>query len=463
MADGNTGKGTIQAYDAVAAVALVLLASCTGAWLVLHSRISVVLLPALLAAFLLSLLTGRHAGRARQALAALQLETERRIAAEEALREAHRLEAIGRLTGGVAHDFNNHLTVISSNVELLKRRLPHDAASLQRLADAAMEGVSRAASLTQRLLTLSRPQPADPEPLDVNAVVGGMLDLLRRTLGESVTVRTGLASRLWLSFTDATRLESALLALAVNAQAAMQGGGVLTIRTDNVSLDAGEGDATAREYVMIAVSDTGIDALPEDAGCDPPTAGRTAPGAGGSLRPVHDFARASGGYLRIDPLSAAGHTVRLYLPRYVPHPPAPVPATQPNTGAGETVLVVEDDETLRHTAADALREIGYQVLEAPDAMEAVRLLADRGGIDLLFTDIGLPGGVNGRALADAAQNVHPGLKVLFTTGYRDRPELSAGEPRLLAKPFSLEQLEAKVREVLGAPLAQRAPASTESA
>ena len=424
-------------------------------------------IPAMLALVALCLAAARQARRESVAQAALQAETQRRQIAEEALRHAQKMEAVGRLTGGIAHDFNNHLTVISSNVELLKRRLPPGMPEPARLADAAMQGVRRAAALTQRLLSFSRQQTLDPEPLDAGQLVSGMLDLLRRTLGEKIAIDTASARGLWLTRTDANQLESVLLNLAVNARDAMPSGGRLTIETANRTLDdshaADRADLTPGQYVMIAVSDAGMGMSREirDRALEPFFTTKPAgEGSGLGLSTVHGFVRQSGGLMRIETAPGRGTTVRLYLPRFVvPALPLAAAVDEGYRAPGETatVLVVEDDDPVRSASAEALREIGYHVLEAPDAMEAVRLLADRGGIDLLFTDVGLPGGVNGRALADAARNIHPALKVLFTTGYkRDailRLGLSQEEEHFLPKPFSLEQLEAKVRMVLDMPAA----------
>jgi signal transduction histidine kinase/ActR/RegA family two-component response regulator len=436
-------------------------------------------IPATVALFVLSLLAARRARRESAMLATLQAEIRRREQAEDALRQVQKMEAVGRLTGGIAHDFNNHLTVISSNVELLKRRLPKGAEGLARLADAAMHGVRRAATLTQRLLAFSRQQTLDPEPLDAGQLVAGMLDLLRRTLGEGVLVETAFAGALWPTRIDANQLESALLNLAVNARDAMPRGGRLTIETANAALDesyvAQNADLTAGHYVMIAVRDTGIGMSPDvQARAFEPffTTKPFGQGTGLGLSMVYGFVKQSGGHVRIDSEPGEGTTIRLYLPRYV-QPPPPM-AVVGNAiagrahGAAETVLIVEDDDTVRHAGVEALRDIGYQVLEAPDAMEAIRLIADRGGIDLLFTDVGLPGGVNGRALADAAHNINPALKVLFTTGYTGDSALQSGalneDVHFLAKPFSLQQLEAKVREVLDAPAPDHAMhVRTESA
>jgi signal transduction histidine kinase/ActR/RegA family two-component response regulator len=434
-------------------------------------------IPATIALFAMSLLAARRARRETAARAQLEAEIDRRAQAEEALRQAQKMEAVGRLTGGIAHDFNNHLTVISSNVELLIRRLPDNAAGVVRLADAAMQGVRRAATLTQRLLAFSRQQTSDPEPLDASRLVAGMLDLLRRTLGESIMIETQSTRGLWLTRIDANQLESALLNLAVNARDAMPRGGRLTIETGNAALDeacvAGHAGLTPGQYVMLAVRDTGAGMPPEaQARAFEPffTTKSLAQGTGLGLSMVHGFVAQSGGHVTIDSEAGRGTTVRLYLPRYT-QPAAALAAAAGSPGracGNQTVLVVEDDDTVRNAAVEVLREIGYQVLEAPDAMEAVRLLADRGGVDLLFTDVGLPGGVNGRALADAARNINPALKVVLTTGYTRESTISAGrmaeEEHFLAKPFTLQQLEEKIREVLDAPAAGLAvPLRTESA
>jgi signal transduction histidine kinase/ActR/RegA family two-component response regulator len=427
--------------------------------------------PATICLFALSLLAAWRARRESMMLVELRAEIRRREQAEEALRQAQKMEAVGRLTGGIAHDFNNHLTVISSNIELLMRRLPENAAGVTRLADAAMHGVRRAATLTQRLLAFSRQQTLDPEPLDAGALVSGMLELLRRTLGEGVSVETVLPGRLWLTRIDANQLESALLNLAVNARDAMPGGGRLTIETGNAVVDrshaAGRADVTAGDYVMIAVRDTGVGMSSEvQARAFEPffTTKPFGRGTGLGLSMVYGFIAQSGGHVTIESAPGQGTTIRLYLPRYVQQP-APLAvaggagSSRP-PGTVETVLVVEDDDTVRRATVEALRDIGYHVLEAPDAMEAFRLIADRGGIDLLFTDMGLPGGVNGRALADAAYNVSPALKVLFTTGYDGHAALAPGKCNdgadFLAKPFTLQELEVKVREVLDAPAAGHA-------
>ncbi len=423
-------------------------------------------IPATLALLLLSLLATQQWRRQHATLAQLRTEVERRELAEEALRQSQKMEAIGRLTGGIAHDFNNHLTVISSNIELMQRRMPPGSEALRKLTDAAMSGVQRAATLTHRLLAFARQQPLDPEPLDLGRMVTGMSDLLRRTLGEDVAIETVLAGGLWQTRVDANQLENVLLNLAVNARDAMPNGGKLTIETANAYLDdayaASRAEVTAGQYVMLAVTDTGMGMTTEviEKAFEPFfTTKPLGQGTGLGLSMVYGFIKQSGGHVAIYSEPGHGSTVKVYLPRFIrpeEKPPASKGAVraQPR-GTGETILVVEDDEDVRHSAVEALRDMGYEVLEAGDAMEGVRLIVDRGGIDLLFTDVGLPGGVNGRALADAARSAQPGLRVLFTTGYTRNAILHNGvldhDVHFIAKPFSLTALAAKVREVLDTP------------
>jgi len=422
-------------------------------------------IPATLGLFALSLLATRQARRRNATLAQLQHEVERREQAEEALRQSQKMEAIGRLTGGIAHDFNNHLTVISSNIELLQRRLPPGTESLLRLTDAAMTGVQRAATLTHRLLAFSRQQPLEPEPLDVGKLVSDISELLSRSLGEHIAIETDLAGSLWQTRVDANQLENVLLHLAVNARDAMPASGRLTIQTANAYLDnsyaAAHPEVTPGEYVLLAVSDTGCGMPPEVVSkvFDPFfTTKPLGQGTGLGLSMVYGFVRQSGGHIVIVSAPHRGTTVNVYLPRYVrPAPAAPAPARRLAHPPGhvETILVVEDDAAVRRTVVEALRELGYEVLEAPDAMEGVRLVVDRGCIDLLFTDVRLPGGVSGRELADAARSAQPGLRVLLTTGYG--PDILPDEDALeegisfIAKPFELASLAEKIREILGSP------------
>lgn len=457
MSDGKTSTHTVEVVRLLAAASLLgpLLAVACGALLAWHpGAVSPAAAGLAIAAFgiagavacAISFVVLRTLRGDVPLMERLRQEAERREAAEAALRQLQKMDAVGRLTRGIAHDFNNHLTAISSNIELLARRLPKDSEPLARLTDAAMQGVRRAAALTHRLLAFSRQQAPDPEPLDIGRLVGSMAELLRRTLGESVTVRTITPDGLWLAWADANQLEAALLHLAVNARENMPDGGTLTIEAANVSAGDQPGNAPC---VMLAVSDTGrnggdhpaLDATPL------PDSDRL------GLSMVYGFARQFQGEVRLFGTADGGSSVRLYLPRYAPAPVLQEAVERP-AGGSETILVVEDEDSVRQASAAALRDMGYEVLEAPDAMEGFRLIADRGGVDLLFTDLGLPGGVDGKALADAARNVSPELKVLFTTGYRlgaagTDPVAGAGA-MLLPKPFTFDQLAAKVREALGA-------------
>jgi signal transduction histidine kinase/ActR/RegA family two-component response regulator len=441
--------------------------SVIGEWRSIMATHLIFGIPATLSLLALSLLAMRQWHRQQDTLEQLQDEVRRREVAEETLRQSQKMEAVGRLTGGIAHDFNNHLTVISSNIELLQRRLPPDSSSLTRLTEAAMAGVQRAATLTHRLLAFSRQQPLEPEPLDVSRLVSSMSDLLRRTLGEHIAIETVLAGGLWQTQVDANQLENVLLNLAVNARDAMPAGGRLTIETANAHLDqpyaAANAEVTAGQYVMLGVTDTGCGMTAEVISKAFEPFFTTKPlgqGTGLGLSMVYGFVKQSGGHVAIYSEPGEGSTIKVYLPRFIRPETQPAGTRKPAAsahprGSGETILVVEDDEAVRRASVEALRDIGYEVLEAGDAMEGVRLIVDHGGIDLLFTDIGLPGGVNGRALADAARSAQPGVRVLFTTGYTRNAVLHNGvldhDVHFIAKPFNLDVLAEKVREVLAAP------------
>ncbi|HKH97118.1 MAG TPA: ATP-binding protein [Beijerinckiaceae bacterium] len=395
----------------------------------------------------------------------VEAEVAERVKAEEALRQAQKMEAVGQLTGGIAHDFNNLLTIITGNLELLSRHLPDDASRLRRLAEAAMQGAHRAATLTQRLLAFSRRQPLDPKPVDPNKLVASITDMLRRTLGETVALETVLAGGLWQTRVDGNQLENALVNLAVNARDAMPAGGKLTIETANASLDdayvAGVPEPVpAGQYVLLAVSDTG-------SGMDKPTLERVfepffttkepGRGTGLGLSQVYGFVRQSGGHVRIYSEVGHGTTVKLYLPRLTGTVEDAGETGRPTMhalarGEGETILVVEDEEELRAFSAEALRELGYRVVEADDARNALRALDEAAPIELLFTDVVLPGGVNGRELADEVVRRSPRTRVLFTTGYTKNAIVHHGrlDPgvHLLGKPFTYGELASKVRILL---------------
>ncbi len=388
-------------------------------------------------------------------------------AAAERLRQSQKMETIGQLTGGVAHDFNNLLTVIIGNIETIRRHIEHMddalASRLRRASDQAMRGADRAATLTQRLLAFSRRQPLDPKPIDANRLILGMSDLFNRTLGEHVAVETVVGVRLWLAHADPNQLENALLNLAVNARDAMPKGGKLTIETCNVYLDerytSSVSELSPGQYVQIAVSDTGTGMSKElSAQAFEPffTTKDVGHGTGLGLSQVYGFVKQSGGHVKIYSELGEGTTVKIYLPRLVgaevPQEPDEQRQEAPPGDLGEMVLVVEDDDDVRAYSVEALRDLGYRVCEAPNGATALRVLKNEPRIRLLFTDVGLPGGMNGRQLADAARALSPRLLVLFTTGYARNAIVHGGrlDPgvHLITKPFSYDELAAKVRDVL---------------
>ncbi|MBO1907775.1 response regulator [Microvirga sp. 3-52] len=391
-------------------------------------------------------------------------EVSERLKAEEALRQAQKMEAVGQLTGGIAHDFNNLLTIIVGNIELLQRRLPEGNERILRAAEHAMEATRRAATLTQRLLAFSRRQPLDPKPVDANKLVAGMSDLLRRTLGETVMLETVLGGGLWRSQADPNQLENAILNLAVNARDAMPDGGKLTIETANARLDEAYVDVLAEpvppgQYVLVAVSDTGtgMDKATMEKVFEPFfTTKEAGKGTGLGLSMVYGFVRQSDGHIRIYSEVGEGTTIKIYLPRLIgsDEEPAEIPANKPAMvrGSGETILVVEDEPALRAYAVEALRDLGYRVLQAADGREALSVVEQHPEIELLFTDVVLTGGMNGRALADRISMHKPDLPVLYTTGYTANAIVHNGrlDPgmHLISKPFTYAELASKVRRML---------------
>ena len=391
-------------------------------------------------------------------------EVARRAAAEEALRQAQKMEAVGQLTGGVAHDFNNLLTVIIGGLDTVRRSKPEDRGRIERALDMALQGAQRAANLTGRLLAFSRRQPLAPKPLEANALVRDMTELLHRTLGEQIELEGVLAPRLWRIEADQNQLESAILNLAVNARDAMPDGGKLTIETANTLLDeaytATDSEVVPGQYVVIGVSDTGC-------GMSKQTVERVfepffttkdpGRGTGLGLSMVYGFVKQSGGHVTIYSEENEGTTVKLYFPRYLGNAAeeaAPVEVAMPMGSEGEVVLLVEDNAEVRAYSLMILTELGYQVVEAVDAESALAVLRSSQRVDLLFTDVVLPG-KSGRVLADKAAALRPGLKVLYTTGYSRNAivhhgRLDAGV-QLITKPFTLEQLAARVRDVLDRP------------
>jgi signal transduction histidine kinase len=394
-------------------------------------------------------------------------EIAQRAKAEESLRQSQKMEAIGHLTGGVAHDFNNLLTVIGGGVETLQRMLATiplgvDTIRVKRSLGMIAQGADRAAILTHRLLAFARRQTLDPRPLDANKLVAGMSELLRRTLGESVVLETVLAGGLWRTAADANQLENALINLAVNARDAMPDGGKLTIETANSHLDevyaAEHDDVAVGQYVMIAVSDTGT-------GMDRDTLSRVfepffttkdiGQGTGLGLSQVYGFIKQSNGHVMLYSEPGQGTSVKLYFARLAAErsevaeksAEAVIPP-----GYGETILVVEDEPAVREHSVNSLLDLGYRVLSAGDGHAALRLLARVAEIQVLFTDIGLPGGMTGRQLVDVARARRPDLKVVYTTGYARNAMRHGGvldpDTELLPKPFSFGALATKIRAVL---------------
>ncbi len=410
--------------------------------------------------------------RSEQALADLNATLEQQVrdrtaelmAAEATLRQSQKMEAVGQLTGGLAHDFNNLLTGITGSLELLALRLGQGKfTELDRYLNVAQGAAKRAASLTHRLLAFSRRQTLDPKPTDINQLVGGMDDLIRRTVGPAVTVKAAGADGLWAVLVDPNQLENALLNLCINARDAMPDGGSLIIETGNQTLEESEAKALelpVGEYVSLSVSDTGggmtADVIAR--AFDPFfTTKPLGEGTGLGLSMVYGFARQSGGQARIYSQPGQGTKVCLYLPRHLGDErvfEAPAGAQKSQRGDGETVLVVDDEPSVRVLLYEVLRELGYQVLEADTGASGLRILESGRRVDLLVTDVGLPGGMNGRQLADAALVTRPNLKILFITGYAENAAVGAGHLKpgmhVLTKPFSLEILGAKVREIIAA-------------
>ena len=381
---------------------------------------------------------------------------------EGQIRQMQKMEAVGQLTGGVAHDFNNMLAIIIGSLDLAKRRLTGaEDARIGTCIENATESALSAAQLTSRLLAFSRQQALQPQPLDPNKMVAGMSELLRRTVFEDVRIETVLAGGLWRVNADPNQLESAILNLCINARDAMPDGGQLTIETANAHLDdayaASEPEVQPGQYVMVGVTDTGTGMAPEvvQRAFDPfYTTKGVGKGTGLGLSQVYGFVKQSGGHVKIYSEPGHGTTVKIYLPRLRKGEPAP--QAEPGSAAprgreGEVVLVVEDDDRVRHMSVDALRELGYTVVQASDAAQALTVLAVQPQISLLFTDVVMPD-VNGRRLAEMARERRPSLKVLFTTGYSRNAVVHNGvlDPGVafLPKPFTVEQLSRKVREVL---------------
>ena len=383
--------------------------------------------------------------------------------AQEALRQSQKMEAVGQLTGGIAHDFNNLLAGISGSLELLSKRLREGRLNgMDRYIDAAQGSAQRAASLTQRLLAFSRRQTLDPKPTDVNRLISGMEDLIRRSVGPDVEVEVVGAGGLWATIIDQSQLENALLNLCINARDAMApDGGRLTIETSNKWLDdraAKARDLPPGQYVSLCVTDTGAGMPPEvQAQAFDPffTTKPMGQGTGLGLSMIHGFVRQSGGQVRLYSEMGKGTTMCLYLPRYLGDVRGEdeLRATPVAEGGhGETVLVIDDEETVRMLVAEVLGDAGYNVIEAPDGPSGLAILSSDRRIDLLISDVGLPGGMNGRQVADAARVSRPDLKVLFITGYAENAAVGNGllapGMEVMTKPFVMGDLAAKVHDMI---------------
>jgi PAS domain S-box-containing protein len=386
---------------------------------------------------------------------------ERLKATEEALRQSQKMEAVGQLTGGIAHDFNNLLTGIVGSLDLLQTRLNQGRTdNVARYINAAMTSANRAAALTHRLLAFARRQPLVPKGVDVNQLVVSLEDLLRRTIGETIDLEIVASDNLWRTLCDPNQLESALLNLAINARDAMPDGGKLSIATLNARLDSVTADTPALEpgdYICIDVTDTGVGMSAEVAAraFDPFfTTKPIGQGTGLGLSMIYGFARQSNGHATIESRIGQGTSVKLYLPRHhgdsaAPHAAA-VKAAQ-HAVPGETVLVVEDEPVVRGVMLEMLAEQGYRTLEAVDGPSGLKILRTSERVDLLVTDVGLPG-MNGRQLADQAREVRPGLKILFVTGYAESVAISDGflQPgmEMITKPFDLDHLSRRIRAMV---------------
>ncbi len=384
-------------------------------------------------------------------------------AAHESLRQSQKMEAVGQLTGGIAHDFNNLLAGISGALELLSKRLSEGRLNgMERYIDAAQGAAQRAAALTQRLLAFSRRQTLDPKPTDVNRLIHGMDDLVRRSIGPDVTLEVVGAGGLWVTKVDPSQLENALLNLCINARDAMAPhGGRLTIETSNKWLDgraARDRDLPPGQYVSLCVTDTGSGMTPEiQAQVFDPffTTKPMGQGTGLGLSMIHGFVRQSGGQVRIYSEIGKGTTMCLYLPRYIGEAgvdEAVLDQAVVEGGHGETVLVIDDEQTVRMLVAEVLGEAGYHVIEAPDGPSGLDILRSDRRIDLLISDVGLPGGMNGRQVADAARDTRPDLKVLFITGYAENAAVGNGllapGMEVMTKPFVMADLAVKVHDMI---------------
>ncbi len=384
--------------------------------------------------------------------------------AEDQLRQAQKMEAVGQLTGGLAHDFNNLLAAITGSLEMLEMRISQGrSADYDRYMVAAKSSAKRAAALTHRLLAFSRRQTLDPKPVSVNRLVNGLEELIRRTVGPEITVEFVGAARLWTTFVDGGQLENSLLNLCINARDAMPDGGRLTVETANRWIDARsarEHDLVSGQYVSLSVSDTGTGMPPSviARAFDPfYTTKPIGQGTGLGLSMVYGFAKQSGGQVRIYSEVGKGSMVCIYLPRHLGDGEIAEEAAEPNgvpkhDGSGKVVLVVDDEAIVRMLIVDVLTELGYEALEAHDGPSALKIIDAKIKLDLLITDVGLPSGMNGRQVADAARIRQHDLKIMFVTGYAENAVVGNGhlDPgmHILTKPFPIDELSRRIREIL---------------
>jgi len=400
--------------------------------------------------------SGRHITAEREARVALEN-------AQDQLRQSQKMEAVGQLTGGLAHDFNNMLTAISGSLELIQLRVRQGRTDdLDRYVSMAQQGAKRAAALTHRLLAFSRRQTLDPRPTNVNRLIAGLDDLLRRSVGPTVEIEVVGAGGLWTTLVDPNQLENALLNLCINARDAMPDGGRITIETANKWLDdkaAADRDLPPGQYISLCVTDTGSGMTAEtiERAFDPFfTTKPLGEGTGLGLSMIYGFVRQSGGQVRIYSELGQGTTMCLYLPRTHAEEAAEDAGARPvdevASDAGETVLVVDDEPAVRVLIAEVLADLGYETIEARDARSGLAILESGARVDLLITDVGLPHGMNGRQLADAARVGRPELKVLFVTGYAENAVIGNGHlapgMHVLTKPFNMDALATRIRELI---------------
>jgi signal transduction histidine kinase len=382
-----------------------------------------------------------------------------RLRAEALQRQAQKMEALGQMTGGIAHDFNNLLTVIVGNLELLRNRIGDDTRAIRHV-DMALMGADRGAKLTHQLLAFARRQPLEPRAVNLAQLLPDLTDMLSRTLGELIEIETVGLPGVWNVSIDPHQFETAVLNLAINARDAMPQGGKLTLELANVRLDEAyatlHDEVEAGQYVVFGVTDTGV-GMPQEVAArafDPFFSTKGDSGTGLGLSMVYGFVKQSGGHIKIYSEPGHGTTVKLYLPRSVE---GIVAAYERTSGADisgtETILVVEDEEPVRGTVAALIGGLGYRVLEAANGAAALTILESEERIDLLFTDVIMPGPVSSRVLADRALELRPSLKVLFTSGYTENTIVHNGrlDPgvQLISKPYGRDQLAEKLRSVLG--------------